>query len=113
MKGIICLWSGAFIDIPVGWHLCDGTEDTPDLRDKFVIGAGSTYPPGSTGGSSSHVHTFESDPVNLTLDEGDEILDSSPAGAWSHVLYPSKVFGTTNSSNHLPPYYSLCYIMKL
>lgn len=48
MKGIICLWSGAVIDIPVGWHLCDGTEGTPNLQDKFIIGAGSTYNPGDT-----------------------------------------------------------------
>lgn len=48
MFGIICLWSGAVVDIPDGWHLCDGTEDTPDLRNKFVIGAGDVYNPGDS-----------------------------------------------------------------
>lgn len=48
MTGIICLWSGAVVDIPEGWHLCDGTEDTPDLRNKFVIGAGDAYIPGDS-----------------------------------------------------------------
>lgn len=48
MKGIICLWGGAIVDIPAGWHLCDGTNGTPDLRDRFVIGAGSTYNPDDT-----------------------------------------------------------------
>lgn len=43
MKGIVCLWSGAIVDIPAGWQLCDGTNGTPDLRDKFIIGAGDTY----------------------------------------------------------------------
>lgn len=43
MIGIICLWEGAIVDIPAGWQLCDGTNGTPDLRNKFVIGAGDTY----------------------------------------------------------------------
>jgi hypothetical protein len=45
MTGMILIWSGAVGDIPGGWHLCDGTEGTPDLTDKFIIGAGSTYAP--------------------------------------------------------------------
>jgi len=48
MKGLICLWSGAVVDIPAGWALCDGNGGRPDLRDKFVIGAGSTYSPDDT-----------------------------------------------------------------
>ena len=36
--GVICMWSGAVI--PTGWFLCDGANSTPDLRGKFVIGAG-------------------------------------------------------------------------
>lgn len=43
MKGIICLWGGAIVDIPAGWALCDGNSGRPDLRDRFVIGAGNTY----------------------------------------------------------------------
>lgn len=43
MKGIIVLWGGAIVDIPAGWSLCDGGGGRPDLRDKFVIGAGNTY----------------------------------------------------------------------
>lgn len=45
MKGLICLWGGAIVDIPAGWALCDGNGGRPDLRDKFVIGAGNTYAP--------------------------------------------------------------------
>lgn len=37
--GVICMWSGTIASIPVGWALCDGANSTPDLRDKFVIGA--------------------------------------------------------------------------
>lgn len=39
-KGIILLWSGSVVSIPSGWRLCDGTNSTPDLRGKFIIGAG-------------------------------------------------------------------------
>jgi hypothetical protein len=37
--GVIVAWSGTIANIPSGWVLCDGQNDTPDLRDKFVIGA--------------------------------------------------------------------------
>lgn len=51
--GIIVLWSGAIVDIPTGWALCDGAGGTPDLRDFFVIGAGSTYAVDASGGSAT------------------------------------------------------------
>lgn len=66
--GGIIMWSGIVATIPSGWALCNGSNGTPDLRDKFVIGAGSTYSPSNTGGSStvtlleanlpSHTHTW-------------------------------------------------------
>lgn len=52
MKGIIVLWSGAIVDIPAGWSLCDGADDRPDLRDKFIIGAGNTYNPDQTAATN-------------------------------------------------------------
>lgn len=58
--GMIVLWSGSIVSIPSGWALCDGTGSTPDLRDRFVVGAGTTFNPGDTGGSDSvslaHTH---------------------------------------------------------
>ena len=56
--GGIILWSGATTAIPAGWQICDGTNSTPDLRDRFVIGAGNTYAVGATGGTTSHTHTI-------------------------------------------------------
>lgn len=50
--GGIILWSGAVSTVPDGWALCDGDNGTPDLRDRFVIGAGSRNP-GDTGGAES------------------------------------------------------------
>ena len=46
--GGIIMWYGAINTIPSGYALCDGTSGTPDLRDRFVIGAGDTYTPGDT-----------------------------------------------------------------
>lgn len=52
MKNIICLWAGAIVDIPAGWALCDGNGGRPDLRDKFVIGAGNTYNPDASAATN-------------------------------------------------------------
>lgn len=41
--GMIILWNAAIVDVPAGWQICDGTNGTPDLRDAFVVGAGSSY----------------------------------------------------------------------
>lgn len=62
VTGMIMLWSGSSAAVPSGWLLCDGTNSTPDLRNKFIVGAGSTYSVGNTGGSAdaivvSHTHT--------------------------------------------------------
>jgi hypothetical protein len=61
--GVIMLWSGAVGAIPTGWLLCNGTSGTPDLRDRFVVGAGATYAVGVAGGTAdaivvNHTHTF-------------------------------------------------------
>ena len=62
-KGAIILWSGPIDDIPPGWHMCDGTNGTPDYRDKFPQGAGGKYTcgqkikaglPNITGGTRPH-----------------------------------------------------------
>lgn len=50
-SGVIAWWSGSEASIPDGWKLCNGLNGTPDLRDRFVVGSGSHYTKGSTGGS--------------------------------------------------------------
>lgn len=54
--GLICMWSGVVINIPIGWHLCNGSDGTPDLRSKFIKGADAGEDPGETGGSNTHDH---------------------------------------------------------
>jgi microcystin-dependent protein len=66
--GVIVMWSGAVNAVPGGWALCNGSNGTPDLRDRFVVGAGSTYAVGAIGGANtvtltsgqmpSHTHTL-------------------------------------------------------
>lgn len=66
--GGIIMWSGSTGSIPAGWLLCDGNNGTPNLRDRFIVGAGNTYAVGATGGSATvtlsaanlpaHTHTF-------------------------------------------------------
>jgi hypothetical protein len=63
--GVIVLWSGSIGSIPSGWVLCNGSNGTPDLRNRFIVGAGSTYAVDATGGSAdaivvSHTHTATS-----------------------------------------------------
>jgi hypothetical protein len=52
-SGVIAWWSGSEASIPSGWVLCNGLNGTPDLRDKFVVGSGSHYVKGATGGSDT------------------------------------------------------------
>jgi hypothetical protein len=51
--GTILLWHGLIGGIPAGFQACDGTTGTPDLRDKFIVGAGTTYAWQATGGAVS------------------------------------------------------------
>ena len=53
VTGMIILWSGAANAIPTGFVLCDGNNSTPDLRNRFVVGAGDSYSVNNTGGNSS------------------------------------------------------------
>jgi len=53
VTGMIILWYGNTGNIPTGFVLCNGSNSTPDLRDRFVVGAGSGYSPGNSGGNSS------------------------------------------------------------
>lgn len=109
-KGIICLWYGSLASIPSGWTLCDGTDDTPDLRDSFVVGAGTTYDPHDWGGQTIHRHPFTGDGhFHRLLVPGGDIQLGTDIDNDTDV---TAVSGMTNFTSSLPPYYALCYIMK-
>lgn len=117
--GVIVMWSGSIGSIPAGWHLCDGTNGTPDLRNRFIVGAGSEYSVGATGGAKevtltveqmpNHKHTYTRNSSNGggVFGGGDVLV----AG----LTYSADTTSTGGGQAHenQPPYYALAYIMKL
>ncbi|WP_413854570.1 hypothetical protein [Candidatus Ruminimicrobium bovinum] len=123
-KGAIIIWSGSADKIPTGWALCDGTNGTPDLRGKFVLGSfsetGNKYSVGQTGGEEEHTLTIDEMPShNHTWLFGLETDDSGTGGSLDeYTRKPGNItdsigyVGGSRPHNNMPPYYSLCYIMK-
>jgi len=109
--GTIAAWSGAIVDIPSGYQLCDGTNGTPDLRDKFVAGSGTSYNPGDSGGSVNHNHPATTDGHRHTLPVFLDVGENPPV-TFPQVDIKTDTF-TSDPGNGLPPYYSLAYIMFL
>lgn len=103
------MWHGSVVTIPTGYVLCNGNNGTPDLRDRFIIGAGDSYDPGDTGGSLLHNHSFTGDGHTHELATG---FGVGAGPTWSKTTTPSNATGTTNNSAAIPPYYALAYIMK-
>ena len=87
--GIINMWYGTIANIPTGWLLCDGTNGTPDLRDRFIVGAGSAYAVGATGGSA-----------NATLPTHTHTFTGTALGTHNH----STTFNQTSKGNNATPY---------
>jgi microcystin-dependent protein len=129
-SGGIIIWSGSAAAIPSGWYLCNGSNSTPDLRNRFIVGAGSTYGVGATGGSAdaivvSHTHTVN-DPGHqhdILMSSANNTLSSTPSKlsttqnrtgntetATTGISINSA--GNSGTNANLPPYYALAYIMK-
>jgi microcystin-dependent protein len=87
--GGIIIWSGSSAAIPSGWLLCDGNNSTPNLRDRFVVGAGSTYAVGATGGAATVTLNTTQIPAHSHTADGD--LTAASAGAHTHT-------GSTNTT---------------
>jgi len=107
--GAIVMWSGTLASVPSGWALCDGSNGTPDLRDKFIKGWASGVNPGGTGGAATHDHGVGTYAVNA------HTTDTSLTGAQSRLSGPAThtISGRSESVNHEPPYYKLAFIMKV
>ncbi len=138
--GGIIIWSGSAAAIPTGWLLCNGSSSTPDLRNRFVVGAGSTYAVGATGGTAdavvvSHTHTAtvtDSGHSHTLTNYGSAQAGSDNGGApvmsstgygtgrepnptntaTTGITVANSTVGVSGTNQNLPPYYALCYIMK-
>ena len=139
--GGIIMWSGTIASIPTGWALCNGSSSTPDLRNRFIVGAHSgagtgitstagpgistntatnpNYTPGNTGGETSHQLTIAelaSHNHQLTLQ-----LGYSWQLQGNDLNTPNQNVNTYTTSNtggdqyheNRPPYYALAFIMRI
>jgi microcystin-dependent protein len=115
--GVIAIWSGSTASIPSGWVICDGTNSTPDLRDRFIVGAGSTYAVAATGGANTvalatanlaahtHTGTTASDGAHThtvsgnTSNTGDHTHNGSTSNTGSHSHNVTFNFATNDAPN--------------
>ena len=90
-SGGIILWSGVVGNIPAGWYLCDGNNSTPNLTNRFVVGAGDSYSPGDSGGANTHVHDLQA-----------HVHATSPTSiAHTHSITHTHTYtGTTGTENN-------------
>lgn len=130
-KGLIMPYSGSTSRIPKGWHICDGSNGTPDLRDRFIVGAGRSYNLGTTGGSNfvklqechlpNHRHTFPGDdqiwnaygnefPIQRNVSGWDWVSEGSGC---TNRVYWSGATGGGEAHENRPPFYALYFIMYI
>jgi microcystin-dependent protein len=137
--GLISMWSGSIGSIPSGWYLCDGSNGTPNLTDRFVIGAGSAYAVNGVGGATSvtlvtanmpaHTHTATvTDPGHTHTSNAQQQNSSNQlaggggfttASATATINTATTGISVTNASTGsgtsfsiIPSYYALAYIQK-
>lgn len=135
--GGIIMWSGSIATIPQGWYICDGNNGTPDLRDRFVLGAGLSYNVAAAGGSKdavvvahthslvnsgSHVHYFNRDydgnfgggggNAFIGDNSNNNIYDTKSMQAAGDHTHTVNSAGTAATNANMPPYYALAFIMK-
>lgn len=122
--GAIILWSGSASAVPDGWALCDGRTHsghaTPDMRSRFVAGAGRDYPLGATGGEAFHQLTIAEMPSHhhdydyYVDDKGYWGLAEKSDGYWKNTTSArTDLAGGDQAHENRPPYYALCYIMRV
>lgn len=130
-RGLIIMWSGTPAQIPAGWQFCDGSNGTPDLRNKFIYGIGVEGDMGAHSETTNHAHTvshthtlsiaaFWSDYGNPRTSNGggDENSNhnhsiSLPGATSDDATKAAGGAPVVTSADNYPPYYKLAYIMKM
>ncbi len=123
-SGAIIMWSGAISAIPTGWHICDGSAGTPNLLDRFIVGAGSSYGVGETGGTAqvtltldqipAHTHSYSDKYTDGNRDNGTHAWNATTDKDPRYVT-ENKITGATGGNQpheNRPPYYALAFICK-
>jgi microcystin-dependent protein len=105
-SGAILAWSGSIANIPAGFVICDGTNSTPDLRDRFIVGAGTTYAVDATGGANTvtlatteipgHTHTVSGTTASDGAHTHNVSGNTSNTGAHTHNVSGN----TSNTGAH-------------
>ena len=105
--------------IPHGWFLCDGSNGTPDLRDRFITGAGLSYNLHDIGGENYHKLTKNELPSNgfsIPIARGDDprenVTGANDGGPDSPSSLPIKS-GNDEPHENRPPYYAVYYIIRI
>ena len=112
-SGVIVMWSGSISNIPSGWVLCDGTNVTPDLKNRFIVGAGDEYAVSSIGGEKIHQLTVDEMPSH-THTGGVTAHHGAAPGSDGNIMSISTTGSSGGGQPHenRPPYYTLAFIMK-
>lgn len=120
--GAIIMWGGSITSIPSGWVLCNGSNGTPDLRNRFVVGAGNTYTVGAIGGNNeqsilAHEHTYSGNTDNNSSKKnvvtGSSVTSEVPTPTHRHSYSGTTDMGGGATIDNRPPYYALAYIMRV
>ncbi|WP_413512093.1 hypothetical protein [Myroides odoratus] len=132
--GLISMWSGTITAIPKGWVLCDGQNSTPDLRNRFIVGAGNQYNVSETGGENEvkltesqmpshthgiidpgHDHSFteqiDGKGNNWVFLNGPYNSTTSIKTSWEKTNITIKASGGNQVHENRPPYFALAFIM--
>ena len=126
-KGMILMWNSEVA--PSGWSLCNGSNGTPDLRDRFIVGAGGSYTLGSTGGANTvrlqerHLPKHKHNYWDTTYSEAGGPKDTGVReGSRKGLDRDNNQFGYTGKTGsaggsdaheNRPPYYAMTFIMKI
>lgn len=133
--GAVMLWKGSYATIPDGYQLADGTNGTPDLRGKFLMGIASTEGDDNlleTGGESSHTNTLgslstSSAHTHAVYLNNNQYANTYKAGvssisatshnhSWSAVTNTGGAHthtGSYTATDHLPPYTKYNWIARI